>query len=361
MKLLTPLSSGPVTYANRVFMAPLTRSRVNNPGRVPGALQAEYYRQRASAGLLISEGVNVSPRATGYVDVPGLWSEEQVAGWKKVGEAVHEAHGLIFPQLWHVGRISHPDFHDGELPMAPSAINPERRIRTKQSGVTQTVTPKAMTVADIKQTVEDFKQAGANAMAAGLDGVEIHSSNGYLFHQFFSTCSNTRTDEYGGSRENRVRFLFEVIEALRSVMPEERIGLRLNPMMHDAGGIEVNEETLPTFDHIITELNAYDLAYVHLTRPFEHLESPHFVQDVIGHYRKLYKGILIANGYYTPEEAENEVSSGRADAIVFGRPFISNPDLPERIKNGWPLVEADNTTFYSPGPEGYTDYPPFKA
>ncbi len=356
MKLLSPAQSGPNTFSNRVFMAPLTRDRADNPERAPTDLHVEYYRQRASAGLIISEGTNVSPRAAGYVDVPGLWSKAQVAGWQPVTDAVHVEGGKIFTQLWHVGRISHPDFHGGALPLAPSAINPDRPIRTK-NGRMQTVTPQAMMLDDIQTTINDFKHAGANAMEAGFDGVEIHSSNGYLFHQFFSSSSNIREDQYGGSIENRVRLLFEVIEALSEVMPVERIGLRLNPMMHDAGGIEVRTDTEPTFDHIVKRLNAYDLAYLHLTRPHQKLDIPGFIDDVIGHYRQLYGGFLLANGNYQPTEAEEEVQSGRADAIVFGRPFISNPDLPQRIKNGWPLADADPKTFYTSGPEGYTDYP----
>jgi len=360
MKLLSPAQSGPLQFSNRIFMAPLTRSRADNPELAPTALHVEYYRQRASAGLIISEGTNVSPRAAGYVDVPGLWSKAQIIGWQKVTEAVHEERGRIFTQLWHVGRISHPDFHGGELPLAPSAINPNRPVRTKQSGRTQTVTPRAMGLDDIQTTIDDFKRAGANAMEAGFDGIEIHSSNGYLFHQFFSSSSNIRVDQYGGSIENRVRLLFEVIEALQEVMPVERIGLRLNPMMHEAGGIEVTADTAPTFDHIVKRLNEYDLAYLHLTRPFQKLDIPGFIDDVIGHYRQLYRGFLLANGNYQPAEAEEEVQAGRADAIVFGRPFISNPDLPRRIQHHWPLADANPKTFYSSGPEGYTDYPPYE-
>lgn len=360
MKLTSPVRSGPITFSNRVFMAPLTRCRANNPHRAPTDLHAEYYQQRSTAGLIISEGTNVSPRAAGYVHVPGLWSKEQVAGWQKVTDNVHSAGGCIFTQLWHVGRISHPDFHDGALPHAPSALNPNRQIKTLKSGRVPTVTPKAMTLQDIQSTVDDFKRAGANAMEAGFDGIEIHSSNGYLFHQFFSTTSNIRDDQYGGSIENRVRLLFEVIEALKQVMPEERIGARLNPMMHDEGNIEVNADTQATFDHIVQRLNDYSLSYLHITRPFRPVENSYAVEDVIGHYRKIYKGLLVANGNYQPDEAEQEIQSGRADAIAFGRPFISNPDLVNRINNQWPLAEPDNSTFYTHGSEGYTDYPAYE-
>jgi N-ethylmaleimide reductase len=317
----------------------------------------EYYRQRASAGLIISEGINVSPRGAGYVNVPGLWSEEQVLGWQKVTGAVHEKNGLIFAQLWHVGRISHPDFHNGELPLAPSAINPNSIIRTKQSGHAKTVTPKAMSLANIQSTIGDFVNAAANAIKAGFDGVEIHSSNGYLFHQYFSTSSNIRNDHYGGSIENRVRILFEVIDSIKEVIPTERIGLRLNPMMHDSGSIEVNADTVPTFDNIVKRLNEYKFAYLHLTRPNQKPKIPDFIEDVIGYYRRLYSGFIIANGNYQPMEAEEELKVSRADAIAFGRLFISNPDLPLRIQNNWLLAEADPATFYTSGSEGYTDYP----
>jgi N-ethylmaleimide reductase len=361
MKLLSPIKSGPITFNNRIFMAPLTRSRADNPDRAPTELHAEHYWQRATAGLIISEGTNVSPRAAGYVHVPGLWSKEQVTGWQKVTARVHSAGGCIFTQLWHVGCISHPDYHNGKLPLAPSAINPNRPIKTIKSGRTKTVTPKAMSIKDIHATIDEFKRAGEHAMEAGFDGVEIHSSNGYLFHQFFSTSSNIRTDHYGGSVENRVRLLFEVIDALKTVMPEERIGARLNPMMHDAGSIEVNADTRETFDHIVSRLNDYRLSYLHLTRPFRLVENPYAVKDVIGHYRHIYKGLLVANGNYDPNEAEAEVQSGRADAIAFGRPFISNPDLVNRIKNQWPLTESDDSTYYTPGPLGYTDYPAYQS
>ncbi|MCF7808805.1 MAG: alkene reductase [Candidatus Marinimicrobia bacterium] len=359
LKLLSPVRSGPITFSNRIIMAPLTRSRADNPALAPTELHAEHYRQRASAGLIISEGTNVSPKAAGYIHVPGLWSKEQIAGWQLVTERVHAEAGCIFTQLWHVGRISHPDFHDGALPHAPSALNPGRPIRTVQSGRTKTVTPHAMSLSEIQATVDDFKRAGDHAMEAAFDGVEIHSSNGYLFHQFFSTSSNIREDRYGGYIENRTRLLFEVIEALKQVMPEERIGLRLNPMMHDDGNIEVNADTLPTFDHIVERLNDYQLSYLHLTRPMRPFKNAYTIHDVIGHYRQIYRGLLVANGNYQPEEAEQELQSGRADAIAFGRPFISNPDLVNRIKNHWPLAEPDNSTFYTQGAEGYTDYPEY--
>ena len=356
MYLAKSARAGALHLNNRVVMAPMTRNRANNPGFVSTDLHVEYYTQRASAGLIITEGTVVSPRATGYLDVPGLYTEAQVEGWRKVTDAVHAKGGQIVVQLWHVGRISHPDLMNGELPLAPSAINPGINVRTYE-GKKPSVTPQEMSADAIQTVIRQFQTAAENAMKAGFDGVEIHSSNGYLFHQFFSTCSNHRTDAYGGSRENRIRFLFDVLDAVVEKMPVNRVGLRLNPMLHGASGIEVNEETLPTFDAIVERLNEYDLAYLHLTRPHRILEEPFFEKDVIGRYRDRYQGFLIANGRYERESAEAELQAGRADAIAFGIPFIANPDLPERLFENHPLQEADKATFYTSGPEGYTDYP----
>ena len=349
---------GNLKLNNRIFMAPMTRSRANNPQNAPGELHAKYYTQRSTAGLIISEGIVVSRQANGYINIPGLYTKEQLEKWKLTTEAVHKNGGKIFAQLWHVGRISHPDLLDGELPVAPSAINPNTDVFTP-TGLTKTVTPREMTNEDIKQTVNDFAQAAKNAIKAGFDGVEIHSSNGYLFHQFFNNCSNHRVDEYGGNDENKSRFLFEVIDAVAKIIPIEKIGVRLNPMLHGMSGIEVDQETANTFDYIISKLNDYSLAYLHLSRPFTLLEKDFFISDVIGHYRKIYNGFMVANGNYDPDSAEKEIVEGRADAIAFGRSFISNPDLPIRIKNDWPLSEADESTFYTPGEKGYTDYPDY--
>lgn len=262
--LLTPYTNN-LNLKNRVVMAPMTRSRANNDGNVPtNDLHGLYYEQRASAGLIITEGSQVSKRAVGYIHTPGIYSDAQVEGWKKVTKRVHDNGGKIFIQLWHVGRISHPDFHNGALPLSASAINPNAKSFTPQ-GFKDTVTPKEMTVNDIKTTVKDFQKAAENAIKAGFDGVEIHSSNGYLFHQFFSDCSNKRTDDYGGSVENKTRFLFEVLEAVKQVVSEEKIGLRFNPSLHGLFGITVNENTIPTFEYMVKRLNDYNLAYLHLS------------------------------------------------------------------------------------------------
>jgi N-ethylmaleimide reductase len=233
------------------------------------------------------------------------------------------------------------------------------RIATP-SVIKRSVTPHELTIDEISETVEDFKNAGRNAMKAGFDGVEIHSSNGYLFHQFFNNSSNTRNDEYGGSDENKTRFLFEVIDALKEVIPENRIALRLNPMMTGKSGIDVDDKTAGTFEYIIKKLNDYDLAYLHLSRQWRDFDEPYFIKDVIGHFRKIYNGFLVANQGYEYASAEKEITENRTDAVAFGRYFISNPDLPERFTNSWPLAEYDTSTFYSDGKEGYTDYPKFK-
>lgn len=355
MKLFEEGKIGAVEVKNRMFIAPMTRSRSDNPDAAPTDIHVEYYKQRASAGLIITEGTVVSPRGVGYINVPGIYSDAQTEAWKKVTEGVHEAGGKIFVQLWHVGRLSHPHFHGGELPWAPSAINPGTKVFLP-TGMTDTVTPKEMTVEDIKTTIQEFKDAAANAMKAGFDGVEIHSSNGYLFQQFFNKCSNARTDEYGGSDENRARFFFEVLDAISEVMPLDRVGVRLNPMLHGLMGIVTDETTIHTFEYIVEKLNDYNLAYLHLSRPFVDSDVPWFVKDVIGHFRPIYKGFLVANFKYDKASGEEELASGRADAIAYGKPFISNPDLVERYKNDWPLAEWDKSTFYTPGRKGYTDY-----
>lgn len=362
MNILQPVNLGSLNLANKVFMAPLTRSRANNPELVPTELHVEYYVQRASAGLLITEGTVVSPEGTGYINVPGIYSDEQVEAWKKVTTAVHENNGKIFMQIWHVGRLSHPHFQqDNQAPVAPSAINPEHQVYTPD-GMVKTVTPRALTKEEIKGIVQDFKKAGENAMKAGFDGVEIHSSNGYLIHQFFNNNSNLRTDEYGGSDENKARFFFEVLDAVKEVVPEDRIGVRLNPMMHNIHGMQVDEQTGKTFEYIVNRLNDYkQLAYLHLSRPFNELgEEPYFIHDVIGHYRKIYKGFLVANASYDAETGEQEVEAKRADAIAYGRPYIANPDLVERFANKQALSADDQTTYYTPGAKGYTDYPKFE-
>ncbi|MDV7138760.1 alkene reductase [Maribacter sp. TH_r10] len=356
--LLQPYKNNNLNLKNRIVMAPMTRSRANNEDKVAtDGLQGLYYAQRSSAGLIITEGSQVSKKAVGYINTPGIHTDAQVEGWKKVTQRVHDNDGKIFIQLWHVGRISHPDFHNGELPWAPSAINPNAKSYTPE-GFKDTVTPKQMTIEEIKTTVNEFKKAASNAMKAGFDGVEIHSSNGYLFHQFFSKCSNRRTDAYGGSIENRARFFFEVLEAMKTVIPQGKIGVRFNPSLHGMMGITIDEETIPTFEYIIDKLNDYDLAYLHLSEPFTDVsEVPFAVTSIAKHFRPLYNGTLIINTAFDQEKGNKVITDGDADLVAFGKPYISNPDLVERFENDLALAPWDQETFYTSGIKGYTDYP----
>ena len=359
--LLQPIKLGDLTLTNRIVMAPLTRSRADNPEHKATALIAEYYRQRATAGLIISEGSQISEMAVGYLNTPGIYSDEQTESWKQVTEAVHGAGGKIFIQLWHVGRMSHPDFHGGKLPVAPSAINPNGFSNTA-NGRKPSVTPHALSIPEIKQIIADFKNAAANAMKSGFDGVEIHSSNGYLLHQFFAPCSNIRKDDYGGSIPNRVRILFEVLDEMKKVMPENRIGVRLNPSAHDYHGLTITDDTIPTFDYLINKLNDYNLAYLHLSEPFTDVNDIPFAEpNIARHYRKIYKGNLMINKGFTFESGNKIIEENGADLVAFGVPFIANPDLVKRFEMNLPLAEANKATYYTSGAKGYTDYPGFEA
>ena len=359
--LLTPYQMNDILLANRVVMAPMTRSRADNPGNVPTDLIAEYYAQRASAGLLISEGSQISKQAVGYINTPGIYSEEQVEGWKKVTAAVHAKGGKMFIQLWHVGRMSHPDFYNGELPLSASALNPNSQSYTPE-GFKDTVTPKEMTLEEIKKTIKDYGKAARNARTAHFDGVEVHSSNGYLLHQFFNKTSNIRTDAYGGSIENRARILFEVLEEVKKYMPENRIGVRLNPSLHGLFGMTLDEETIPTFDYIVNRLNDYKLAYLHLSEPFTDVtDVPYAELHIAKHYRPIYKGTLMINTGFDRVKGNQILNENGADLVAYGKLYISNPDLVERFKVKAETAPWDEPTFYTTGAKGYTDYPLLKA
>jgi len=359
--LLSPYTLGNIGLKNRMVMAPMTRSRSNNEGNVATKLTAEYYAQRATAGLQISEGSFISRQAVGFINVPGIYSNEQVEGWKLVTEAVHKEGGKIFAQLWHTGRMSHPALHNGELPHAPSAINPHVQAFTDQ-GFVDTVTPKEMTIEDIRQTIQDFKNAAANAIKAGFDGVELHAANGYLLHQFFVGASNQRTDEYGGSIENRARILFETLDALKGVIDLSKVGVRFNPSSHNVFGMQVDDLTIPTFEYIIRRLNNYGMAYIHLTEPFTDVSNvPFAVKEVAKHFRPLYNGTLIINNGFNKETATKIIEDGNADLVAFGVPFIANPDLVKRFQIDAPLNIPDQNTFYTTGTIGYIDYPALTA
>jgi N-ethylmaleimide reductase len=359
--LLQPVQLADLTLSNRIVMAPLTRSRADNPEHKATPLIAEYYRQRATAGLIISEGSQISEQAVGYLNTPGIYSKTQTEAWKQVTEAVHLEGGKIFIQLWHVGRLSHPDFHDGRLPVAPSAINPEHLCVTPVGNKRKpSLTPRALTVPEIKQIINDFVKAAANAMEAGFDGVEIHASNGYLLHQFFAPCSNIRTDEYGGSIANRLRILFEVLDEMKKAIPENRIGVRLNPSAHDYHGMSITEDTIPTFDYLISKLNDYELSFLHLSEPFTDVSDVAFAEkNIARRYRKIYNGNLMINKGFTFESGNKIIEENGADLVAFGVPFIANPDLVYRFKEGLPLAKADKATYYTTGLKGYTDYPVF--
>ena len=355
--LLTPYHSHKLDLRNRVVMAPMTRSRADNADHAPNDLMVEYYSQRASAGLLITEGTYVSREAVGYINVPGIYTPDQVAGWQKITSAVHELEGKIFVQLWHVGRMSHPDLLRGKLPLSASALNPHAQVYTP-TGMKDTVAPAAMTTAQIKQTVADFVQAAQNALAAGFDGMEIHSSNGYLFHQFFNGTSNHRTDGYGGSIENRARFFFEVLDAIKAAGVDlGQVGARLNPSLDGLFGTALDAETIPTFDYIVRRLNDYGLAYLHLSEPFTDVSQNEFAEPHIAkRYRPMYQGTLIINGGFDQEKGNKVVADGDANLVAYGIPFIANPDLVARFEQHAPLAESDKATYYVPGAHGYTDY-----
>jgi len=359
--LLRPYKYNTTTFNNRMAMAPMTRSRAGNEGNLATEQMAIYYADRADAGLLITEGTVVSTKAVGFINVPGIYSAEQTESWKQVTQAVHDRGGKIFVQLWHTGRLSHPDLHNGELPHAPSAINPEAKAFVA-TGFIDTVTPKEMTIAEIKSTILDFKNSTKNAVEAGFDGVELHAANGYLFHQFFNGTSNTRTDEYGGSMENKARILFETLDALKGVIDYAKVGVRLNPSLHGAQGMTVDQDTIPTHEYIVKRLNDYGLAYVHLTEPFTDVsEVPYAVAHVAKHFRPIYKGLLMINKGFTKESGNQVITDGDADMVAYGVPFIANPDLVERFKKDAPLNKADQSTFYTFTAEGYNDYPKMDA
>jgi N-ethylmaleimide reductase len=355
--IFEPYNLNGLSLSNRMVMAPMTRSRSANPGNVATELTALYYQQRASAGLIITEGTYVSREAVGYLNVPGIYTAEQVEGWKLVTDAVHQQGGKIFAQLWHVGRLSHPDLLDGELPLAPSALNPLAQAFTPE-GFKDTVDARAMTPGQIKKTIHDFKQAAANAVEAGFDGVELHAANGYLLHQFFNLYSNKRQDQYGGSIKNRARILFDILDELHMVIDIRKVGVRLNPSLHGIQGMMLDEETVAVHDYIVAKLNEYDLAYLHLTEPFTDVSgNPWAIEEVAKRYRPLYDGTIIINRGFNKVTAGQVLNDGDADLVSFGVPFIANPDLVERFKANAPLSQADPSTFYTPGEKGYTDYP----
>jgi len=344
--LQDPIRIGAWNLRNRIFMAPLTRCRCSE-GRVPNALMAEYYRQRSSAGLIISEATSVNAMGVGYPDTPGIWSDEQVEGWKLVTKAVHEAGGLILLQLWHVGRMSDPIYLDGKLPVAPSAIRPDGHVSLIRPQKTF-VTPRALELEEIPAIIEAFRKGAENAKVAGFDGVELHGANGYLPDQFLQDGTNKRTDEYGGPIENRARFMFEALDAAISVWGEDRVGLHLAPKS-DAHSIS-DSNPAETFGYVAREAGKRKIAFICAR---ESLAEPRQGPAM----KKAFGGAFIANQQMTKETGTQLLAKGEADAVAWGQKFIANPDLPLRFAKDAPLNDPNPETFYAQGAEGYTDYP----
>ena len=344
--LFEPLRAGDLTLRNRIVMAPLTRQRANE-GRVPSDLMVEYYSQRADAGMILTEATSVTPQGVGYADTPGLWSTEQVKGWRKVTSAVHAKDGLIVAQLWHVGRISDPVFLNGELPVAPSAIAAGGHVslvRPKRPYVT----PRALETAEIPGVVEAYRHGAKMAQESGFDGVEVHAANGYLLDQFLQDSTNLRTDQYGGSLENRARLLLEVVDACIEVWGAGRVGVHLSPRgdSHTMG----DSDPAATFTYVATELGKRGIAFI--------CAREHEGEDSLGPKLKAaFGGVYIGNEGYTRESAEAAITAGRVDAVAFGVQYIANPDLPRRFELDAPLNAPESSTFYSQGAAGYTDYP----
>lgn len=355
--LFDPVTVGTMPLRNRVAMAPLTRSRC--PDGVPGPMNAEYYAQRASAGLIVSEATNISPQGRGYAFTPGIFTEAQVMGWKAVTDAVHEKGGAIVCQLWHVGRISHPSLQPGgALPVAPSSVKPEGKAFTEH-GFEPHVTPHALEMPEIGAILEDYRHATDCARRAGFDGVEIHGANGYLIDQFLKDRTNRRTDRYGGSIENRCRFLLEAVQAVVDAWEPGRVGLRLSPISPANDIADSNPE--PVFTYAVEQLNRFGLAFLHMVEG-----ATMGPREVPGGFdlqklRRLFNGSYIANNGYDGEMAKQAVASGAADMVAFGRPYIANPDLVERLEKGAPLAEGNRDTYYGGDAHGYTDYPPLAS
>ena len=358
-RLFTATSVAGFEVPHRIVMAPMTRARSTQPGDVPNALNASYYAQRASAALIVTEATQISPQGKGYSFTPGIYSPEQVAGWRLVTKAVHAAGGRVFLQLWHVGRMSHPDFHHGELPVAPSAVPFEGKIwkvdpSTGVGAMVDSPTPRALTTDEIKRIIADYRRGARNAIDAGFDGVEIHGANGYLIDQFLRTTSNIRTDEYGGSRGNRLRFLKEVVDAVADEVGAGRTAIRLAPFL-TARGMACSD-ILPTILEATEYLQARGIAYLHLVEA-DWDDAPQFTEEFRQAIRARFTRPSIVAGKYDEARAEWVLSKGYADLVAFGRPFVANPDLPRRLAKGLPLATFDSNTLFGGGEHGYSDYP----
>ncbi|KFJ90431.1 oxidoreductase [Pseudomonas sp. 1-7] len=366
-KLFSPTRIGPYDLRNRIVLPPLTRSRSSQPGNIPNDLMATYYRQRASAGFMVTEGTQIEPRGQGYAWTPGIHSQEQIEGWKKVTEAVHAEDGVIFAQLWHVGRVSHTSLQpNGDAPVAPSAL-PARSVKVfiETGPGTGTLAdpsePRALSTAEVKELVQLYATAARNALEAGFDGVELHCANGYLVNQFISAHTNCRTDEYGGSLQNRLRFLREITHAVADVVGADRLGVRFAPLFASTDELRVylgllEDNPHETYIEAVKVLEEIGVAYLSLAEA-DWDEAPELPATFRNAVREVFSGRIMYAGRYTAERAAAAIDAGWADLIAFGRPFIANPDLPQRIANGWPLNPVDASSMYGGTEKGYVDYP----
>ena len=367
--LFTPIDMGRITLKNRIVLPPLTRQRSAQPGDIATDLMATYYRQRAGAGFMLSEGTQIEPRGQGYAWTPGIYSQAQIDGWRKVTEAVHAEGGVIFAQLWHVGRVSHIALQpDGQAPVAPSAIQAQKVKAFIQTGpgvgeLVQPSLPRALESAEIRDLVGQYAQAARNAIDAGFDGVEIHAANGYLVNQFISAHSNQRDDAYGGSLENRLRFLREIVDAVAAAVGADRLGVRFTPLFTGTDQDRVyiglvEEDPHTTYIEAIKVLEVAGVAYVSIAEA-DWDNAPDLPESFRRDVRANFSGKILYAGRYTAERGERLIEAGLADLIAFGRPFIANPDLPARIANGWPLNPLDPATVYGGAEKGLTDYPTY--
>ena len=367
--LFTPIQLGSFTLKNRIVLPPLTRSRSTQPGNIANELMAKYYSQRAGAGFLVTEGTQIEPRGQGYAWTPGIYNAEQIAGWQKVTKAVHQQGGVIFAQLWHVGRVSHTTLQpNGDAPIAPSAIAAENvkvfiETAPGEGDLADPSAPRALTTDEVKELVELYAQAARNAMAAGFDGVELHCANGYLVNQFISEHSNHRDDQYGGSLENRLRFLKEITTAVADVVGKDRVGVRFAPLFESTTEVRVylglvESDPQHTYISAIKVLNDIGIAYLSLAEA-DWDNAPDLPETFYKAVRQEFRGVIMYAGKYTTDKAVKVLNAGDGDIFGFGRPFIANPDLPARIENNWPLNSVDPTTMYGGTDIGYVDYPSY--
>ncbi|RKF17931.1 alkene reductase [Alginatibacterium sediminis] len=359
--LFQSIQLGKISLKNRIVMPPMTRSRASQPGNVANAMMAQYYAQRASAGLIVAEGTQISAMGQGYAWTPGIYSQEQIAGWKLTTDAVHAKGGTIFAQLWHVGRVTHPDNIGGQQAISSSAIKADGvkvfvDNGSDQPGFVEVTQPREMTKEDITQVIGEYRQAALNAIEAGFDGIELHAANGYLINQFIDSQANNRSDEYGGSIENRLRFLGEVVAAMAGAIGADRIGVRLAPFTSLNGTIDATP--VETYTAAAALLNTLDVAYIHIAE-VDWEDAPETPQSFKDAVRQVYQGVLIYAGRYDARKGAQAVEDGDTDMVGFGRPFVANPDLPARIKNDYPLAKHNPETLFGGTAEGLTDYPEF--